>query len=61
MRLDIEREGQPYIDDLVVVRPLPETVCAEAVRALFGRPKRQRIVIGFNRVPLVWTRAPKKG
>lgn len=54
MLLHVEREGQPYVDELVTLKPLPETDCAKAVRLIFRRPALRPIIIGFDRTPLRW-------
>jgi hypothetical protein len=46
----IVRQGQPYYDERVYADPKPVAV---AVARAFGRPP-PRIVLGFNRVPLIW-------
>lgn len=53
MKLVVERMGQPYVDELVRLHA-SETPCARAVRRIFGRRGLPPIVVGFDRVPLVW-------
>jgi hypothetical protein len=60
MTLKIEREGQPYVDELVLAKPRNESLCEAAVRRAFGRPRPRQIVLGYNRIPLRWNTPSKK-
>jgi hypothetical protein len=56
VKTTIEREGQPYVDEIIFVKPKPRSLIAEAVAAAIGTDDypRHAVPVGFNRIALSW-------
>lgn len=58
----IERQGQPYVDEPVIVRPKANIMQRAVTLALGARPQEPKpLTIGYNRVKLRWMQPDGKG
>lgn len=61
LKTAIEREGQPYVDDPVYVRPNPVSLIQASVARAFGIRLPVPLQIGYERVRLRWRKPDGKG
>lgn len=56
IQTNVLREGQRFVDDPILVKPVKRTTMQQALEGVFGRSAKERrpICVGYERVPLRW-------
>lgn len=57
IRFEITKEGQPYVDEPILIAPRR---VLSAIATAFGAPPPRPLLVGFNRVPLIWKKQRSK-
>ena len=60
LKTDVERHGQAYVDEPILVHPKITPLGAEVMKA-FGRAPPKPVTIGHDRVRLRWMKPDGKG
>ena len=61
LRTAIRKDGQPYFDEPIYVRPKRISLIEKSVAYAFKRPLPQPIKVGHERIELRWMKPDGKG